>query len=353
MVELRIFLGEQRSPRSRDIRPLTVRFCGVSRVIFLELTVNDLEHDVMGTLRRNRSGSESTKANRRDLTMRFANRLGRQFRGLRLANLKSGHIDWYLTYLTTMRSERTGRVLETGTQKNNLAAVRWLLQCIGKRNLLPKTNARLGIKRRVYVTNISKAIDVSDDVIEAIAAHNQYAAVALLLSREFGLRVEESLKIVPKDANDGEMLRLKGSWTKGNVSRAVPILHASQREAIRRARELVGDDSLIPKGRLYSEHLRSSRDLYNKFGIHENHGLRHEYAQRRFRALAGFECPARGGPMREAMTDEQYRADRNARKDVSRELGHGRVSITSVYLGSPTLSSPLKRNQLDRLIGEL
>lgn len=319
---------------------------------FIWLHMNDLEHDVLGTLRRNRSGSESTKVNRRDLTMRFANRLGEQFRGLRLTNLKKDHIDWYLTYLTTMRSQRTGMVLEPGTQKNNLAALRWLLQCVGKPNLLPKTNSKLGIKRRVYVTNISKSITITDETIDGIGQHCPYASISILLSREFGLRIEESFKIIPIEADAGSMLRLKGSWTKGNVPREIPILRDSQRSAIRRARELAGDNSLIPAKLIYSEHLRASRDLYNKFGIHQNHGLRHQYAQHRFLELAGFECPACGGLMRDEMTEAQYRIDRSVRKTVSRELGHGRVSVTSVYLGSPTLKSTPKSNELDRLLGE-
>lgn len=314
--------------------------------------MNELEHDVLGALRRNRSGSESTKANRRDLTMRFANRVGHQFRGLKLANVKREHVDWYLSYLTTTRSARTGRVLEAGTQKNNLAAVRWLLATIGKQNLLPATNGKLGIKRRVYVTNISKAINVTDEVIEEIAAHDQHAAISILLSREFGLRIEESMKIIPQQANAETMLRLQGSWTKGNVPRTVPILRDSQRVAIRRAGDLAGGNSLIPAGLLYVEHLRSSRNLYNRFGIHENHGLRHQYAQLRFRDLAGFECPARGGPMRDAMSEKQYQLDRSVRKTVSRELGHSRISVTSIYLGSPTLKPLRKTDELDQLLGE-
>lgn len=313
----------------------------------------DIESDVLDTLRTHRTGSKSTRANRRDLTMRFANRVGEKFRGLRLANVKRDHINWYVTYLTTERSVRTGRLLESGTQKNNLAAVRWLLQCIGKQNLLPATNGKLGIKRRVYVTNISKAINVDDEVIAEIAMHSEYAAVSILLSREFGLRIEESFKIVPTEADASATLRLQGSWTKGNVPRSIPILHASQRDAIRRARDLVGNDSLIPVGVFYKAHLDSSRHLYNQFGIHQNHGLRHHYAQRRFRELTGFECPACGGPMRDEMTEAQYRTDRSVRKVVSAELGHSRVAVTSVYLGSPTLKSAPKRNELDRLLGEV
>lgn len=314
--------------------------------------MHNLEKDVLDTLRSTRSGSHSTRANRRDLTMRFANRLSEQFRGLRLSNIKKDHVDWYVAYLTKERSSRTGRVLGVGTQKNNLSALRWLLAAVGKQNLLPATNGKLGIKRRVYVTNISKAIDVTDEIIAEIAAHSEYAAVSILLSRDFGLRIEESFKIIPIAADAGTTLQLQGSWTKGNVPRGVPILNASQRLALRRARELAGKDSLIPVGVLYKDHLRSSRNLYNQFGIHENHGLRHQYAQRRFRDLAGFACPACAGPMRAEMSEEQYTLDRKVRKIVSAELGHARVSVTSVYLGSPTLKSPPKRSELDRLLGE-
>jgi hypothetical protein len=63
------------------------------------------------------------------------------------------------------------------------------------------------------------------------------------------------------------------------------------------------------------------------------HGLRHAYAQRRFLELAGFPCPACGGPTRQTMTPAEREADEDARMVLTEEMGHQRTSITSAYLG--------------------
>jgi hypothetical protein len=68
-------------------------------------------------------------------------------------------------------------------------------------------------------------------------------------------------------------------------------------------------------------------------GLDKMHGLRHAYAQERFLELAGFACPAAGGPSREQLTPAQREADYDARVLISAELGHGREQITAAYLG--------------------
>jgi hypothetical protein len=64
------------------------------------------------------------------------------------------------------------------------------------------------------------------------------------------------------------------------------------------------------------------------------HGLRHAYAQLRYEALTGWKPPAAGGPSTQSLTVSQRLADFEARLIISRELGHERIEITKVYLGS-------------------
>ncbi|MCJ7592521.1 MAG: hypothetical protein MUO51_14325, partial [Woeseiaceae bacterium] len=52
-----------------------------------------------------------------------------------------------------------------------------------------------------------------------------------------------------------------------------------------------------------------------------------------FRTLAGFPCPANGGPTSKELTTEQRALNGKARATISAELGHSRESITAVYLG--------------------
>tara|TARA_R110001599_G_scaffold49126_16_gene140493 strand:- start:2159 stop:2356 length:198 start_codon:yes stop_codon:yes gene_type:complete len=63
------------------------------------------------------------------------------------------------------------------------------------------------------------------------------------------------------------------------------------------------------------------------------HGLRHQYAQSRYEALTGWKAPAAGGPQRQALTMAQRLIDTAARECISKELGHNRIGIVSVYCG--------------------
>lgn len=64
------------------------------------------------------------------------------------------------------------------------------------------------------------------------------------------------------------------------------------------------------------------------------HGLRHQYAQSRYEILTGWPAPAAGGPSAAGLSPTQRIEDRRARQSISRELGHERIQITAIYLGS-------------------
>ncbi|MBC7623123.1 MAG: integrase domain-containing protein [Aeromicrobium sp.] len=300
--------------------------------------MNDFKHDVHVTINRNKSGSHSTRAARREALSSFARMLHGQFKGIRLDNVNDKHISWYVQRIKVEPSVRTGQALSTGRLKNLLSHLRWLLEQVGKSGLLPKENARLGIPRRVYVAQTSRGITAGDDLLNDIRAHSHFVAASMELSREFGLRFEESLKIRVSEADSRNELCLRSSWCKDGVPRAIPIRTQSQRVALDRALAISGTHSLCPQGTSYIEHARRARNLINQFGIHRIHGLRHSYAQRRYMELTGWESPAAGGPLATNMTAAQYAVDRAARMTVSNELGHGRVSVTNVYLGSATFA---------------
>ena len=284
------------------------------------------------------------------MTIAVSEQPSRMKHGLRLMNINKKHLDWYVERIKGKPSERTGRPLSAGRQKNILSAIRWLLEQTGKRNLLPSGNSDLGIGQRVYVALASKAIDASDELIHEISTHDEFIAASLCLSREFGLRIEESIKIRVADADHGNTLQLQGSWCKGGVPRSVPIRTASQRHALDAAQSISGTNSLCPEGRSYIQHARIFRNLVNRFGVHKVHGLRHAYAQKRYLELTDWESPVNGGPLVSDMTSEQYQRDRAARLTVSNELGHGRISVTNVYLGSSTLVRDSQVNDVSTLI---
>ena len=96
---------------------------------------------------------------------------------------------------------------------------------------------------------------------------------------------------------------------------------------------MAGLGSLIPGGRQYIEQLRIYERHTANAGLSKMHGLRHAYAQERYRELTGWPSPHAGGPTKKALTLAQQQADQRARLAISQELGHVREQITAVYLG--------------------
>ena len=75
-------------------------------------------------------------------------------------------------------------------------------------------------------------------------------------------------------------------------------------------------------------------------GVCKLHGLRHAYAQRRYRELTrffdpnkeGLICPVDGGKKYNDMSMQEKMIDRQARQILSNELGHSRVSVVKIYI---------------------
>ena len=161
-----------------------------------------------------------------------------------------------------------------------------------------------------------------------------FVLLSLRLQALFGLRREEFIKIHPTWADRGDHLLLKASWTKGGRERQVPIRTAEQRRLVEEAKALAEGRSLVAAGySTYRDYLAHFRYLCERAGIHGVHGHRHFYAQRRYRELTGWECPACGGLKAKQLSPAQRTLDRDTRLQISAELGHGRVQITSVYCG--------------------
>ena len=181
------------------------------------------------------------------------------------------------------------------------------------------------------MTNVDRSRHLSTGDLDRLT--DPWTRMSLRLQAAFGLRLEESIKIQPEWADRGDRLALKASWTKGGREREIPLRTIEQRAVLDEARQLAVGGSLIPKACSYVQQLQRFKAQCAAACIHHVHGHRHQYAQERYRALTGWACPAQGGPGKKQLTYEQKVIDRRARFTISQELGHGRESIASVYLG--------------------
>ena len=286
--------------------------------------MNDLTYTLRQLCQRNRDGSYNTQADRqRSLSLAARQLREAGFRQMRANSLKGKHVEALL-----QRWQAEG--LSAGTLKNRMAHLRWWAEKVGKAGILPADNTKLGIPERRYVTNENKAKELGDRLDRITDPH---VLMSLRLQAAFGLRREESIKFQPRYADRGDQIAIKGSWAKGGRDRTVPITTPEQRAVLDEVHRLVGLGSLIPSHKTYIQQRHVYDGQCKAAGLSNMHGLRHRYAQMRYEVLTGWKAPVTDGSSTAQLGTVQRLADQQARQHISRELGHERMAVTSIYLG--------------------
>lgn len=192
-----------------------------------------------------------------------------------------------------------------------------------------RDNGRYGIADRKAARGYRDGLVLERAKLEAV--RDERVRLSLELQAAFGLRREEAIKFRVAYADRGDRIVLRASWCKGGRGRSVPILEGAQRGLLDRIHAFAGKDALIRPEEKYVQQMgRFERDT-RRAGIPKSHRLRHGYAQRRYRELAGFPCAAAGGKAVRSMTREERRLDAMARRTIASELGHGRVEVVAIY----------------------
>jgi len=285
--------------------------------------IDDLLYSINNLLKQ-RENSYSTHSTRRNILHLFANDLVDLGFALRNINgLKNKHI------LATIKLWQDNK-LAISTIKNRTSALRWLCGKINKKNLVPRNN-ELKIGRRTYAPIRNRAIYNPD----FSKIKNPHIRISLELQRVFGLRREESLKIKPHLADKKDRLELLPTWCKGGRSRVIPIRTDEQRYWLEEAKKIVGKfgNSMIPQSKKYIQHRHVYEKQVLRAGLRNLHGLRHAYAQNRYKELTGWNAPIYGGPRSRELTLNQKQMDYQARMILTEELGHSREQITVNYCG--------------------
>ena len=287
--------------------------------------MDDLTYTLRQLCQRNRDGSYTTQADRmRSLSLAARQLREAGFRQMKASSLKGKHVQALL-------DRWQGEGLSSGTIKNRLSHLRWWAEKIGKSGILPADNTQLGVAERRYVTNISKARELCVSLEQVTDPH---VRMSLQLQAAFGLRREEAIKFQPSYADRGDHIALKGSWTKGGRERTVPVITAEQRDVLQAAHRLAGTGSLIPANKTYIQQRHVYDGQCKAAGLSNMHGLRHRYAQMRYEALTGWKAPAAAGLGKAQLNASHRMNDQHARQQISRELGHERLKVTSIYLGA-------------------
>lgn len=270
-------------------------------------------------------GSYSTRFSRHSILQQSADQLHDLGFKLKSSNgLKPKHVE---ALINLWKEEGLG----TGTLKNRLTQLRWWAREVGKSGIVAKKNNDYDIEQRGACKS-NRAFSLSNEDLRQVS--DDRVRLALRLQEAFGLRKEEVLKMRPSIAYKGDHLHLKASWTKGGRARSIPVFSEYQKTLLEHTHQIVGRGSLIPDGKNYIQFVRTYYEATKAAGIAKPHGLRHFYAQQRYRELTGGMQPrVCGGKARSDMSDMERMKDFAARMEISQELGHNRLEITNVYLG--------------------
>jgi hypothetical protein len=285
----------------------------------------NLSEELKQLCKRNKDGSPNVQRDR----LKILYLCGRQlkeagFYNLPPRGLKAKHVK---QLVKQWRDES----LSAGTIKNRMSCLRWWAEKVGKSNVIERDNSAYGIPERRYVTNQSKAVELDEEKLARVS--DPRIRCSLKLQKAFGLRRKECLKIQPDYADRGDTLVLKATWTKGGKARELPIRTDYQREVLNEAHVIAGKGSMIPPEKKYVEQLHRYEGMTKQVGLSKMHGLRHAYAQERYKELSGMECPACGGKKSRELSPQEKALDRKVRLQISRELGHEREEVTAVYCG--------------------
>lgn len=233
-----------------------------------------------------------------------------------------------------------GRGLSSSTIQNNISIMRTFTHWIGKDGMVLSSASYVAVKGAASRSSVatqdkswqSNGVAVVDKIAQ-VALIDARVALQLELQHVFGLRARESWQLRPHLADQGVYLAVN-LGTKGGRDRVVPIDTPEKRALIDRAKTFTKR-----KGDSISDERLSLAQVKNHFyavcrtaGITRvngitAHGLRHGYANERYKQQTGHESPVRDG---ERVCREE---DALARFVIAEELGHSREDVTTYYLG--------------------
>ena len=203
------------------------------------------------------------------------------------------------------------------TIQNKISILRRFLTFIGKDSAIPKGETlktwlnQQGITApvtRQYIPTESKAWDENSvdlqKVLAELSKESAITAIQLEVQAAFGLRMKESIQLNPQAADCGTFLRVVHG-TKGGLPRDVdfeddPVMREWQRDVLERSKLYAAQNrrgTLSIQGKRLDQSKAHFYYQCRKVGITRDqlgvtaHGLRHQYAARRYARLSGMGTP--------------------------------------------------------------
>lgn len=281
------------------------------------LSNEPLERQLISILGANREDSYGTQRKRGYELRAAAREIKSRFGLQKWDNLAAKHVGHLVE---RWKLEDQGR----RTLEQRLTHLRWLVRKLGKPNLLPRSNAELGIEPGPRHTRAGKVVSEARLQELLAAAQDPRLRVMILLARYVGLRFKEASLFRPGRDWQGERVWVKRG-SKGGQPRYLNIYNPNQVAALQEARSIAsGDQGIIPSEiPTFEEWRQGVYRTLRSIGMGRAtdvlfHDLRRAYIVERMHYLIG----------------TRRLSNFEAAVIVSREAGHHRTEILDWYVAS-------------------
>ena len=240
--------------------------------------------------------------------------------------------------------------LAVSTAQNRLSCVNRTMaalrgdQCVK----LPSPSKALGMQRTGARHSVPQGQDREQvkQIVDVLCRHHQLRAAAIvLLARAAGMRLREAiLADLPRLSREAEAcgkINIQNGTKGGRSGASAPrwiTVDDHVRGALGFARKVspAGSHNLIAPNESYwnvlQEIIRPARDTLHAHNLKGFHELRAAYACERYEHITLHRAPINGG---QCCQVDRHR-DREARRRISYELGHGRIDVVATYIGGRT-----------------
>lgn len=237
--------------------------------------------------------------------------------------------------------------LAIATAQNRLSSVNRTMAALRGDHYVkvPSPSTALGMRRTTVRTTAPQGQDREQvmRVVEALREQNPRAAAITLLARATGMRLREAiLADLPRLRREAEHcgnINIQDGTKGGRGGATAPRwiqVNDEIREALNYAKHVSphGSRNLLAPDESYIDIqqrvVRPARDTLHTHNLKGFHELRAAYACERYEQITHHLAPINSGKCRRFNPI----LDREARAQISYELGHGRIDVVSAYIGS-------------------
>ncbi|MEJ8866876.1 integrase [Pseudomonas jessenii] len=250
-------------------------------------------------------------------------------------------------YATYLRDQVGRGDLAVSTAQNRLSSVNRTMAALrGDQYVkLPSPSKALGMQRTGVRHSVPQGQDREQvkQIVNVLCSGDQLRAAAIvLLARTTGMRLREAiladLPRLSREAKDFGKINIQDGTKGGRAGASSPRWIAADdhiRGTLGFAEQVssVGSRNLIAPNESYlnvlQEIVRPAREILHAHNLKGFHELRAAYACERYEQITQNRAPINGGKCWQ--TDR--RLDREARRQISYELGHGRIDVVAAYIG--------------------